>query len=112
MLQLILKLSVLLIFQNFGEKGFLSKCKKMAIFTFSFVFLIIFLTIFIFHSFLNYTSKGSFHSRKKIVKVSFPGVVVCESYGIWELRCVGIAVCGYYGVWELRRGGCSAWESQ
>ena len=46
----------------------------------------------------SYTSKGSFCSRKKIVKVSFPGVAVCGSCGVWgsrgveDLRCGGVAV--------------------
>ena len=40
---------------------------------------------------LIYTSKGSFCSRKKIVKVSFPGVAVWGSCGVEDLRCGGVA---------------------
>ena len=52
-----------------------------------------------------FTSKGSFCSRKKIVKVSFPGVAVWGSRGVRESRCAGVAVWGSRGVGELRCGG-------
>ena len=62
---------------------------------------------------------GSFCLRKKIVKVSFPGVAVCGSCGMLESRCGAVAVCGVvmWGVmvWEsrvvqkLQRGGVAAW---
>ena len=47
------------------------------------------------------TSKGSFCSRKKIIKVLFPGVSVCGSCDLLESRCVGVAVCRSCGVWEM-----------
>ena len=64
----------------------------------------------------NVTSKGSFHSRKKIVKVSFPGVAVWGSCGVGELQSGGVAVwasCGVgsRGVGELRCGGVAVWGS-
>ena len=50
------------------------------------------------------TSKWSFCSRKKIVKVLFPSVAVCGSCSVWELRCVGIASWWSCGVGELLCG--------
>ena len=38
--------------------------------------------------------KGSFCSRKKIAKISYIGVTVCLSLGVWELQCVGVAISG------------------
>ena len=52
-------------------------------------------------NFLNNTSKGSFRSWKKIVKVSFPSVTVLGSHGVGELRCGGVAVWRSCGVGEL-----------
>ena len=44
--------------------------------------------------FLNRTSKGSFCSKKKIVKVVFSGVAVCESRGLLELHCGAVKMWG------------------
>ena len=44
------------------------------------------------------TSKGSFCSRKKIIKVSFPGVAVWGSCGVGELQIRGVAVWASCGV--------------
>ena len=41
-----------------------------------------------------WTVKGAFASGKKMVKVSFPGVAVCGSCGLWE------SWCGAGAVWE------------
>ena len=62
-----------------------------------------------------FTSKGSFRSRKKIVKVLFPGVAVRGGAAVWgscsvrELRCGGVAVWGSCGVKELRCEGVAVW---
>ena len=58
-----------------------------------------------------FTSKGSFCSRKKIVKVLFPGVAACGSCGVLELWCVGVVVCGSCSVWELRCVGVAVFGS-
>ena len=59
-----------------------------------------------------YTSKGSFRSWKKIVKVSFPGVVVWGSCSVGELWCGGVAVWVSCGVRESRCGGVAMWGSR
>ena len=65
------------------------------------------------HSACNYrnTSKGSFRSRIKIVKVSFSGVAVWGSRDVGEPRCGRVAVWGSCGVGELRCGGVAVWGS-
>ena len=51
-----------------------------------------------FWNLLKSTSKGSFRSRKKIVKVSFPGVAMWGSCGVGELRCGVVMGWGSRGV--------------
>ena len=53
---------------------------------------------------LYFTSKGSFRSGKKIIKVSFPVVAACGSCGVGELQCVGVCVWVSRGVGELQCG--------
>ena len=53
-----------------------------------------------------FTSKGSFRSRRKIVKVSFPGVAVWGSCGVGELQSGGVAVWGSCGVGKLQDHHC------
>ena len=60
----------------------------------------------------NCTSKGSYRSRKKILKVSFPGVAVCGSCDVWQSRCGGVAMHGSRGVGELRCGGVAVWGNK
>ena len=57
------------------------------------------------------TSKGSFRSRKKIVKVSFPCVAVWGSCGVREFRCGEVALWGSRGVGESHCGKVALWES-
>ena len=52
------------------------------------------------------SSKGSFCSRKKIVKVLFSGVAVWGICGVRELQFGGVAVWGSHGV----GGSCGVWE--
>ena len=62
------------------------------------------------------TRKASFRCRKKIVKISFPGVALwgsrgVGSRGVGESRCGGVAVWGSCGVGESRCGGVAVWGS-
>ena len=50
----------------------------------------------------NITSKGSFRSRKKIVKVLFPGVAVWGSCSVGEMRWGVVEVWGSCGVGKLQ----------
>ena len=59
-----------------------------------------------------FTSKGSFRSGKKIVKVSIPVVAMWGSHGVGELQCGGNVVLENCNVGESRCGGVAVWGSR